>query len=147
MLFLNCTGDHLPDVSQFMWGTHMGIVYDEATPHMVWRNKEIFQGLPEWSSIADTHTHRYQSKVCLNGVRQILTCNDWWDRYELLSPAQQEWLDGNVIVINVNDPLYSNVPLDGNADDPVDEVDWDGFEEPIEEGQDDVHPPSDEEDS
>ena len=140
MLFLNCTGDHLPDVSQFEWGTHMGIVYDEATPHMVWRNKEIFQGLPEWSSISDTHTHRYQTKVCLNGVRQILTCNDWWDQYAHLSPAQQEWLDGNVIMINVFEPLYTNEPLASDADHPQDEEVPLADEDEEQSGEEDEYP-------
>ena len=116
ILFLTCTGEHLPDVSQYEFGKHLGIVYDEAKPQMILNNKEIFQGLPEWSSISDTHTHRYQSKVCLNGVRQILTCNDWWDQYKTLSPAQQLWFDTNVIVIATHEPLWTNIPMQGPAE-------------------------------
>ena len=75
------------------------------------------------------------------GGRQILTCNDWWDQYALLSPAQQQWLDGNVIVIDVNYPLYTNVPLDGNADQPLGEEVADAAE-----GDDnDIHLPTDDE--
>ena len=48
-------------------------------------------------------------------------------------------------MIDVWEPLYTGVPLDGNANDLVDEVDRDGFEAQIEDGQYDFHPPLDEE--
>ena len=67
MLFLTCTGTRLPDVGKYVYGRHSGIAYAEGTPEMVWDNREVFQGLPEVSTIADTNTHKSAQRVCLNG--------------------------------------------------------------------------------
>ena len=111
MLFLTCTGTRLPDVGKYVYGRHSGIVYDEGTPEMVWNNREIFQGLAEVSTIADTHTHRSAQQVCLNGCRQVITCNDWNERLELLPDVQRQWLESFAIVAEVDYELYTATPL------------------------------------
>ena len=111
MLFLTCTGTDLPDVSKYKYGTNCGIVYDEGTPEMVWANREVFQGLPEVSTIGDSHTHIYAQNVCLSGCRQIITLNDWWERIAMLTPVQRRWFWENAIVADVEEPLYTNIPL------------------------------------
>ena len=111
MLFLTCTGIGLPDVGKYVYGKNMGIVYDEGTPEMIWNNREVFQGLPEISTTADTQTHMYASAVCLSGCRQIITCNDWWDRIYDLPRTQRDWFWKNCIVGDVWDPLYTDIPL------------------------------------
>ena len=111
MLFLTCTGTRLPDVGKYVYGRHSGIVYDEGTPEMVWNNREIFQGLAEVSTIADTHTHRSAQQVCLNGCRQVITCNDWNERLELLPDVQRQWLESFAIVAEVDYELYTAIPL------------------------------------
>ena len=111
MLFLTCTSEQLPDVGKYMYGKHMGIVYDEGTPEMIWWNREVFQGLPEVSTTADTHSHMYASHCCMSGCRQIITCNDWWERIWYLSRTQRDWFWGNCIVIDVVEALYTNIPL------------------------------------
>ena len=111
MLFLTCTGTRLPDVGKYVYGRHSGIVYDEGTPEMVWDNREIFQGLAEVSTIADTHTHRSAQQVCLNGCRQVITCNDWNERLKLLPDVQRQWLESFAIVAEVDYELYTATPF------------------------------------
>ena len=111
MLFLTCTSILLPDVGKYRYGKHLGIVYDEGTPEMIWWNREIFQGLPEVSTTADTTTHMYANHVCMSGCRQIITCNDWWERIWYLPRVQRDWFWENCIVIDVKEPLYTNIPL------------------------------------
>ena len=111
MLFLTCTSILLPDVGKYRYGKHLGIVYDEGTPEMIWWNREIFQGLPEVSTTADTTTHMYANHVCMSGCRQIITCNDWWERIWYLPRVQRDWFWENCIVIDVNEPLYTDIPL------------------------------------
>ena len=53
----------------------------------------------------------YAHEVCLTGSYQIITCNDWDERLALLSPVQQEWLTGNVIVAYVPTSLVTDVNL------------------------------------
>ena len=126
MLFLTCTGTELPNVGRYTYGEHYGIVYDEGTPEMVWSNREVFQGLPEISTIGDSHTHRFAQDVCLSGCRQIITCNDWNDRMSFLTKTQQEWFAGNAIVIQITDPVYTDVSLYSPvlADGPPPEIHW-----------------------
>ena len=111
MLFLTCTGIQLPDVGKYVYGKNMGIVYDEGTPEMVWWSREVFQGLPEVSTVGDTHTHIYSQSVCMSGCRQIITCNDWWDRIYDLTRTQRDWFWKGCIVGDVWDPLYTDIPL------------------------------------
>ena len=105
MLYLSCTEGWLPDVGKYVYGTHRGIVFDEGTPAMVWWNKEIFQGLPEETTIGDTHTHIYAQDVCTSCTRQIITCSDWWGNIAECTPAQRRWFWVNCLVSEVEEPL------------------------------------------
>ena len=96
---------------KYVYGKHRGIVYDEGTPEMVWDNREIFQGLAELCTVGDTHTHMYASQVCFTGCRQIITCNDWYDRLALLPEVRQQWLLDNCIVAEVPKELYTDMNL------------------------------------
>ena len=111
MLFLTCTGMDLPDVGKYKYGQMYGIVYDEGTPEMVWSNREVFQGLPEVSTIGDSHTHRFAQDVCLSGCRQIITCNDWWDRIYDMTQTQRDWFWDNAVVVDVESKLYTDISL------------------------------------
>ena len=111
MLLLTCTTDRLPPIGQYRNGHIYGIVYDEGTPQMVLSRKEIFQSRPELCTIRDARTPDSTVNVCFSGCRQIITCNDWWERINMLTTVERNWFTMNAIVADVDVPLYKETPL------------------------------------
>ena len=107
MTLLNVQMGMLPDLSQFRWGEHKGIVIDEGTPDLVVHNKRVFQGLPEMVYVNGSATHCHARKVYLHNVPIIVTCNDWWERYDNLPPVDQAWLDDNTFVFDCETLMYN----------------------------------------
>ena len=106
MTLLNVQMGMLPDLSEFRWGEHEGIVLDEGSPLLVVRNKRIFQGLPEMVHVNGSATHCYTRKIYLHGVPIIVTCNDWHEQYDGMSDNEKAWLDENTIVATCDQLMY-----------------------------------------
>ena len=113
MLFLTCTTDRFPEIGQYSYGQNYGIVYDEGTPQMVLSMKEIFQSRPELCTIPHSRNPNSTERVCFSGCRQIITCNDWWDRINMLTAAERDWFCTNAIVADVHERLYRDISLYG----------------------------------
>ena len=111
MLLLLCSGDTMPNLGKYRYGEHLGIVFDEGSPEMVWANRVVFLGLPELCTIGYSQTNLSCQEVCLSGCRIIITSSDWWERMQYLTEPQQRWFEANSIVIDVVDPLYTDISL------------------------------------
>ena len=107
MLVLNCDGCILPDLVDFSREQgHMGITFDEGCPRLILNHKRVFQRLPYFTSVKQSATQMYKQVVMLSGVRLIVTTNSWHEDHDQCSDTEKAWLQQNVIVVNVTQPLY-----------------------------------------
>ena len=102
----NCAACPEPDLRGFNSLTHQVILFDEAAPAMVIRQKKLFQGPPVMVDLGMSNTNCHSYKVLVSGTRMVICSNDWTSRKEQLSLEDAAWLDANSIQVKVNEPMW-----------------------------------------
>ena len=105
-LIVNCMNVLDPDLKAFKCLQHGAILFDEGSPDMVQRHRDLFQAPQHEITLGTSATSCYAYQVCLWRVRLLLTCNGWFEKLEKLEAADKEWVEANTIVISVDTPMW-----------------------------------------
>ena len=97
----NCASCPEPELRQYDALVHKLILFDEASPEMVIRQKKLFQGPPTWVDLGMSTTNCHAYKVLVSGTRMVICSNDWTPKKQKMSPEDAAWLDANSFLINV----------------------------------------------
>ena len=100
---VNCAATPEPDLRDFDSTAHQNIVFDEAPPEMVIRQKKLFQGPPVFVDLGSSATNCHGYKVFVSGTKMIICSNNWETKKSQLSVEDREWLDRNSVYLNVGD--------------------------------------------
>ena len=106
VLEVNCASGQEPDLRTFSHFRHKIILFDEATPEMVLRQKKLFQAPNCFIQLGTSTTNCHAYTVFLSGTGLVVCANTWMERLRLLSPADQEWITTNSFVEHIAEPLF-----------------------------------------
>ena len=110
LLELNCCSTQSICLTGFDAMVHRCILWDEASPQLVTRNRKVFQHPACWIDLGHSPTGQHVVHVFLNDACSIIATNSWQTEVEKLSPEDQEWLAANVVVFNATQPLWMPPP-------------------------------------
>ena len=104
----NCAACPEPELRDFRALYHQAILFDEASPTMVLRQRKLFQAPACFVELGCSVTNCHAYRVCVGGIRLIICSNGWTEAVAALeSQADQDWLNHNSIVLDVKDqPMY-----------------------------------------
>ena len=100
----DCSATETPDLKAFDRGRHRAILFDEASPEMVLRNKKLFQSHISGAVLGQTTTGCFSYRVWAWRRLLVVTTNNW-DTCNL-EPADQAWLSANSHVVHVQEKLF-----------------------------------------
>ena len=103
----NCAACPEPDLRNYDSLAHQLILFDEASPEMVIRQKKLFQGPPCMVDLGMSATNCHSYKVLVSGTMLVICSNDWTPRKQELSLEDAAWLDANSIRISVEEPMWN----------------------------------------
>ena len=103
---VNCANGQEPDLRTFSHFRHKVILFDEATPEMVLRQKKLFQAPNCFIQLGTSTTNCHAYTVFPSGTGLVVCANTWMERLRLLSPADQEWITTNSFVEHIAEPLF-----------------------------------------
>ena len=106
VLEVNCASGQEPDLRTFSHFRHKIILFDEATPEMVLRQKRLFQAPNCFIQLGTSTTNCHAYTVFLSGTGLVVCANTWMERLCRLSPADQEWINTNSFVAHVAELLW-----------------------------------------
>ena len=110
VLELSCAG--LKDVclTGFDALLHQCIIWDEGTPHLVAKNRKVFQHPASWVDLGHSPTAQHVYHVYLNDSVSVVATNCWREEVVKLSSADQDWLAEKRLVLSVTSPLWKAPP-------------------------------------
>ena len=106
-LVVNCMGSSDPDLRRFKVLEHGAILFDEGSPDLVQKHRDLFQAPRHDIFMAPSATGCYGYWVNLWRVKLVITCNGWYDMLEELKPADREWVSANTAVLSIDTKMYS----------------------------------------
>ena len=108
MLELNCaTLDHVC-LDSFDCLKHQAILWDEASASLVSNNRKVFKHPLCTIDLGHSPIGQHVWRYFLGNCCSIIATNKWHEDVKELSPGDQEWLGANMIVMDVNQPLWEN---------------------------------------
>ena len=87
---------------------HKAILRDEASASLVCNNRKIFQHPQCEVDLGHSPTGAHVRRYFLGSCCSIITTNKWHVDLEKLSASDQQWLEANMIVFDVQQPLWEN---------------------------------------
>ena len=87
---------------------HKVILWDEASASSVSNNRKVFQHPLCEVDLGHSPTGQYVQRYFLGNCCSIITTNKWYDDVKQLPPGDQEWLRINMVVIDVEQPLWEH---------------------------------------
>ena len=99
----NCASCPEPELRDFNALYHQIILFDEAAPQMVIKQKKLFQAPPCFVELGCSTTNCHAYRVLLTGIRLVICSNGWSEEVAAMrSQADRDWLHDNSIVLNVH---------------------------------------------
>ena len=106
LLEVNCSSGAEPDLRSFQHAKHKYILFDEIRPHVVLRQRKVFQAGPCMVDLGSSATNCHSYRRCLYQVRMVLSTNIWTEDLELLTEGDRGWLQENSVFVKVENPLW-----------------------------------------
>ena len=106
VLELNCA--NLKDIclDGFDCMRHQAILWDEASASLVSNNRKIFQHPLCSVDVGHSRTGAHVKRYYLGNCCSIITTNKWYEDLKKLSISDQQWLEANMVVFIVQQPLW-----------------------------------------
>ena len=105
-LEVNCAGVEDPPLRAFSQSKHRLILFDEASTHMVLKNKRLFQAPNTPVIVGSSPTNALAYSVFLGDTLLVVSSNDWEQELAALPEKQRDWLVGNMVFVSVQEKLY-----------------------------------------
>ena len=105
-LIVNCMHILDPDLKRFRCMEHDSILFDEGSPEMVQRHRDLMQAPRHDITLGTSATGCYTYNVCLFRVRLVITANKWDEQLAELSSSDRDWVVANTVVLRVTDKMY-----------------------------------------
>ena len=96
-----CPDGILPSIAAFDWLKHKAIVFDEARPDQVLRNREVFQANAYTQTLGQSACNAFSYQVFLYHRALILCANSWDLHVDTLTDSDREWLQANQILVTL----------------------------------------------
>ena len=117
VLELNCANVKDVCLDGFDCLRHRAILWDEASASLVCNNRKIFQHPLCSVDLGHSPTGAHVKRYFLGNCCSIITTNKWYEDLKKLSVSDQQWLEANMIVFDVQQPLWETPSeLDGCED-------------------------------
>ena len=107
-LMVNCMNVLDPDLRDFNRSIHSAIIFDEGSPEMVARHRDLFQARRHDIKLAHSATGCYCYKLNLWRVKLVVSCNGWREQVDKLGPADKQWVEANTTVLSVATPMWQS---------------------------------------
>jgi hypothetical protein len=109
ILEINCGACIEPDLRMFRHAQHKYILFDEIRPHVVLRQRKLFQAGPCLVDLGASATNRFGYRKCLYKTMLILSTNIWSEDLEDkdMSQGDRSWLQANSVLVRVDAPLWT----------------------------------------
>ena len=96
-----------PDLRKFDFFKHRAIIYDEASPKMVIRQKVLFQATTDYVKLGQSTTNCYSYDTFVSGIMHIICSNTWTADLEKLKDDDYDWIVENCYHYDTGyKPLY-----------------------------------------
>ena len=103
ILYVNCAGCPEPDL-RLLRPHHKGVLFDEASPSMIFRQKLLIQAPPDWILLGCSTTNCHSYQVYVSGLMFIICSNKWTsDVQAFKNEEDKEWLEANSTLLVVGD--------------------------------------------
>ena len=110
-LELNCASCGLsPDLRQMNPLLHRLVLFDEASPEMVLKNRKLFQAPATLVDLGHSPTGMNVYRVWLNDAVLVVNSNRWSADCLKQSHEDRAWLAANQVLVFVNAPMWDNSP-------------------------------------
>lgn len=96
-----CPDGILPSIASFDWLKHKAIVFDEARPDQVLRNREVFQANQYAQTLGQSACNAFSYQVYLYHRALILCANSWDLSADSITSSDREWLEANQILVKL----------------------------------------------
>ena len=106
VLEVNCASGAEPNLRPFLRAKHQGILFDEATPALVLRQKKMFQAPACWLDLGGSTTNCHAYPLMLSGTKMMICSNTWDEHLQELGEADRDWLIANSVCVEVLGPLW-----------------------------------------
>ena len=106
VLELNCAGVKDICLDSFDCLRHRAILWDEASASLVSNNRKIFQHPLCTVDLGHSPTGSHVRRYFLGNCCSIITSNKWYEDLKKLSAGDQAWLEANMVVFEVQQPLW-----------------------------------------
>ena len=106
VLEVNCAAGNEPDLRDYRLRHHDVILFDEIGPKQVLSQRKLFQACAAPVQLGSSATNCHSYCVFVWKKFLILCSNDWQDDVALETPADQDWLNKNSIVLEVDSPMW-----------------------------------------
>ena len=108
VLELNCA--NLKDIclDGFDCLRHRAILWDEASASLVCNNRKVFQHPLCTVDLGHSPTGAHVRRYFLGHSCSVITTNRWYEDVKRLPVGDQKWLEANMVVFDVEQPLWVN---------------------------------------
>ena len=100
----NCQGVDEPNMQTFNPQLHRCILFDEATPEMIMKNKVLFQAGPSGVTLQESPTQMCARWIFLYQNPMIVCTNTW--KHDEEWQGEFEWLRCNSVSIHITSPVF-----------------------------------------
>ena len=107
VLELNCAGVKDICLDGFDCLRHRAILWDEASASLVSNNRKIFQHPLCMVDLGHSPTGAHVRRYFLGNCCSIITTNKWYEDLQQLSRGDRDWLEANMVVFEVQQPLWT----------------------------------------
>ena len=108
VLELNCANLKDIGLDGFDCLRHRAILWDEASASLVSNNREVFQHLLCTVDLGHSPTGAHVRRYFLGNCCSVITTNKWYEDLKKLPAGDQKWLEANMVVFDVQQPLLEN---------------------------------------
>ena len=93
---------------QFQWSRHKLVLFDEAHPEMVAKQRLLFQAGTQIVQLGTSATNCHSYSVFVHRVRMVLASNYWSRELKTLSEDDRAWLAGNAHVVSIHEECFTS---------------------------------------
>ena len=108
VLELNCANVKDVCLDGFDCLRHRAILWDEASAALVSNNRKIFQHPLCTVDVGHSPTGAHVKRYFLGNACSVITTNKWCEDVAKLPLGDQRWLEANMVVFPVENPLWVN---------------------------------------
>ena len=109
-LEVDCSGTEFPDLRAYKALQHTYVLFDEASPSLIVRNKKLFQASASLCKLGSSPTNQNAYDVWFHQVRVIVASNKWAWELKSMSHEDASWVQENSVYVRVDGPLWIESP-------------------------------------